>query len=166
MGEIPRHKSSLGTYVERNLFESKAFLALKGVAPQVLILFLGKRWFNKTGRKGKEKRYCVNCDSLIFTYIEAKEKYQITKSRFSRAIDDLLEKGFITIKHKGGGYQQDKSVYALSDQWRFWRPGTVFEERKRESVQRGFCKPNKENSTSKVVPIHSRESEPKKMVLQ
>ena len=112
------YKSSIGTFVERELFESKAFLALKGAAPQVLILFLGKRWFEKIGRKGKEKRYCLNCDSLSFTYIEAEKKFGITKSRFSRAIDELLAKGFITIKHAGGGYQQDKSVYALSDNWK------------------------------------------------
>jgi hypothetical protein len=166
MVKRPRHKKSGGAFVERELYESKAFLVLKGVTPQVLILFLGKRWFEKVGRKGKEKRFCTNCSELVFTYIEAEKEHGITKSRFSRAIDDLLAKGFITIEHKGGGYQKDKSVYALSDQWRFWRPGTVFEERKRESVQRGFCKPNKENSTSKVVPIHSRQNEPKKMVLQ
>jgi len=166
MGEIPKHKSSGGTFVERELFMSKAFLALKGVAPQVLILFLGKRWFEKVGRKGKEKRFCTNCSELVFTYIEAEKKYGITKSRFSRAIDDLLAKGFITIEHKGGGYQKDKSVYALSDKWRFWKPGIVFKERRKETVNRGFCNPKRENPTSKIVPLHSHENEPKKMVLQ
>jgi DNA-binding PadR family transcriptional regulator len=116
---------------------------------------------------GKKSEWvCENFDSISFTYIEANKKHGITKSRFSRAIDDLLAKGFITIKHKGGGYQHDKSVYALSDQWRLWRPDIVFEERKKESVQRGFCKPKRENATSKIVPIHGHEIEPQKMVLQ
>ena len=43
-----------GTFIERDLFESPAFLALRGFAPQLLILILGKRWFDKVGEKGKE----------------------------------------------------------------------------------------------------------------
>jgi DNA-binding PadR family transcriptional regulator len=131
-----------------------------------LILFLGKRWFEKVGRKGKEKRFCTNCSELVFTYIEAEKKYGITKSRFSRAIDDLLAKGFITIKRKGGGYQKDKSVYAISDKWRLWLPNTVIEKRKKEIVQRGFCKPKRGSSTSKIVPMHSHANEAQKKVLQ
>jgi len=166
MAKKPGHKKSGGTFVERELFESKAFLALKGAAPQVLIIFLGKRWFEKVGRKGKEQRFCRNCSELVFTYIEAEKKFEITKSRFSRAIGDLLAKGFISVVHKGGGYQKDKSVYSLLDKWRFWKPGIIHEKRKKEIVERGFCKPKKENSTSKVIPIHSHENEPQKKVLQ
>jgi hypothetical protein len=148
-----------GTWVERDLFESKAYLSLKGFAPQLLILFLAKRQFQKHGRKGKEKRICVNHDSILFTFIEAKEKYGITKSRFSRAIDELLAKGFITIVHHGGGFKQDKSIYALSDKWMLWQPGTVFETRKKVKVQRGFCQP-KTKVTLENVPIHSHENVP------
>jgi hypothetical protein len=166
MGKQSGKNTAGGTFVKRELFESKAFLSLSGIAPQVLIIFLGKRWFEKVGRKGKEKWICNNCDDLIFTYIEAEKKYGITKSRFSRAIKDLLEKGFISMKHKGGGYQKDKSVYAISDNWRLWEPGIVFEKRVKESVQRGFCKPNRKNSTSNIVPLHNHENEPKKMILQ
>ena len=152
-------KAPPGTWVERETFESMAFLALKGFAPQLLILFLAKRRFDQTGRKGKKKRVCTNCESIIFTYVEAKEKYGITKSRFSRAIDELLAKGFITIIHHGGSYKQDKTVYGLSENWRHWQPGTVFEVRERETVKRGFCKPNKK-VTLETVPIHSHENVP------
>jgi hypothetical protein len=166
MGKKSRKRTSGGTFVERELFESKAFLALKGAAPQVLVLFLGKRWFEKIGRKGKEKRVCTNCSELVFTYIEAEKKYKVTKSRFSRAIDDLLAKGFISVEHKGGGYQKDKSVYALSDQWRIWEPGEVIEKRKKENVQRGYCKTRRANTTSKIVHIHSHENESKRVAFQ
>ena len=133
-----------GTWIERELFQSKAFLSLKGFAPQLLILFLAKRKFIKHGRKGKEKHTCTNCDALNFTYLEAKETYGITQPRLTRAIDDLLSKGFIKIKHQGGCYKQDKTIYALSDSWRHWQPGTVINKRKMD-VQRGFRKPNKCN---------------------
>jgi hypothetical protein len=148
-----------GTWVERNLFQSKSFLSLKGFAPQLLILFLAKRRFETVGRDGKQKRICVNCDSIAFTYIEAKNKYGITKSRFSRAIAELLAKGFITIIHQGGSYRRDKNIFALSDKWMFWQPGMVFETREKVGVQRGFCKP-KTKVTLENVPIHSHENVP------
>ena len=153
-----------GTWFEREMFESKAYLSLRGFAPQLLVLFLGKRQYKKYGRKGKEKKICVNRDSLTFAYVEARKKYGVTKSRFSRAIDDLLAKGFITIVHQGGGFKQDKSIYALSDNWMLWQPGMVLETRKKVKVQRGFCKP-KIKVTLENVPIHSHENEPIREVL-
>jgi|WetSurMetagenome_2_1015567.scaffolds.fasta_scaffold779666_2 hypothetical protein len=132
-----------GTYIEKRMFESRAFLALQGSALQVLVLFLGKRIFERVGKKESKKKVCVNCDSITFTYIEAHKKYGFTKQRFLRAIDDLLAKGFIEVKHQGGGYKQDKSIYALSVKWTFWNPGTVFEQRKRDPVQRGFLRPKR-----------------------
>jgi hypothetical protein len=157
-------KSSPGTWVERDVFESNAFLSLKGFAPQLLILFLAKRQFRNHGRQGKQKKICINCDSLTFTYVEAEKKYGVTKSRLSRAIDELLSKGFIAIVHHGGGFKQDKSVYALSNNWMLWQPGTVFETRKKVGVQRGFCKPNSK-VTLENVPIHSHENVPIREVL-
>jgi hypothetical protein len=188
-----KYKFPPGTWVERELFESKAFLALRGVSPQVLILLLGKRQFRKIGGKGKrQKMVCSNCDSIHLTYIEAWEKYGISKPRFARAIDELLAKGFISIKHKGGTFKNDKSIYALSDNWCLWRPGSVFETREKDTVQRGFCKPKgvkkpKEKYTQdelrkqladkvllasdikklthESVPLHSHENVPIKKVL-
>ena len=153
-----------GTWVDRDMFESKAFLSLKGFAPQLLILFLGKRQMLKYGRKGKEKKICVNRDSLTFAYVEARKKYGITKSRFSRAIDELLAKGFITIVHQGGGFKQDKSIYALSEKWMLWQTGIVFETREKVNVQRGFCKPETK-VTLENVPIHSHVNVPIREVL-
>jgi hypothetical protein len=130
-----------GTWIERRMFESRAFLALQGSAPQLLILFLGKRNFERVGKKGSQKLQCMNSDSITFTYIEAEKKHGFTKPRFLRAVDDLLAKGFIEIKHQGGGYKQDKTLYGLSVKWSFWSPGTVFEKRKIDPVQRGFRRP-------------------------
>jgi len=134
---------SQGTFIERRMFESRPFLALQGSASQLLVLFLGKRNFDPIGKKGSKKRVCVNCDSITFTYIEAKERHGFTKPRFSRAIDELLAKGFIEIKHQGGAYKQDKTIYALSVRWTYWNPGTVFERREKDPVQRGFRKPKR-----------------------
>ena len=140
-----------GTWVERDMIESKAFLSLKGVAPQLLIIFLAKRQFEKQGRKGKEKRVCTNRDTIRFTYVEAEKKYEITNPRFNRAIDDLLTKGFIKVAHQGGARKQDQNIYALSDDWRFWRQGMVLGSRQKDPVPRGFCKPKKIKQTLQAV---------------
>ena len=157
-------KLPAGTWVKRDLFKSKAFWSLKGIAPQVLILLLGKRHLKKIKHGKREEWICTNCDDLNFTYIEAEKEYGISKSRFSRAIGELLAKGFISIAHRGGAYKQDKSIYALSDKWMLWQPGTIFETREKVKVQRGFCRP-KTKVTLENVPIHSHENVPIREVL-
>lgn len=91
-----------GTFVERDLIESPAFIALRGVAPQMLIYLLAKREFKKTNNG----RICINGKELKLSYIEL-EKLGITQPRATRGFDELLEKGFIRIEHHGGGCQQD-----------------------------------------------------------
>ena len=140
---MANHKLPPGTWIEREMFESKAFLSLMGFAPQLLILILAKRLFVTHGRRGRQKRVCTNCDKLNITYTEFNNKYGITQPRMTRAIDQLLEKGFLSIVYPGGTYRQDKAIYALSTNWVIWQPGMVFESRERESVARGFCNPKK-----------------------
>jgi hypothetical protein len=137
-------KKAPGTWLEREMFQSPAYFALGGCAPQLLTIFMGKRHFERyPAKKGRDNMVCANCNSLTFTYIEAEQSYGITKSRFSRGIDELLAKGFISIVSHGGAYQQDKTVYALSDRWKRWTPEYVFEERPKVKVERGFCRPKK-----------------------
>jgi len=135
-----------GAYIEADILESQAYLSLLGVAPQVLALFLLKRQFEKVGGKKnkKQKSVCVNSNSLSLTYIEAKEKYGITQPRLTRAIDDLLAKGFLTCTYQGGNQKQDKSTYGMSEKYLLWRPGNVFEKRKFDPVERGFRKPKRD----------------------
>ena len=144
-----KFKLSPGTWLEREMFESQAYLALRGFAPQLLTLLLGKRQFEKTEKKGKERRFCINCDSLTLTYIELEKRYGISKPRTSRGFDELFAKGFTRYKHRGGGYQQDKSIYELIEKWRLWKPGVVFEKREKDNAQRGFCKPKRKPSGKK-----------------
>jgi hypothetical protein len=140
-----KKKASSGTWVEKELWESKAFCSLQGFAPQLLLFFFGKRQFQTYGRTGKQKRVCVNCPKINLTYVEMK-RYGITQPRITRAINQLLEKGFISVVNPGGGYNQDKAIYALIDKWRIWHPGTCFEKREKDSIARGFCKPKAQNA--------------------
>ena len=145
-----------GTWFEREMFQSKAYHALNGWAPQMLTIFLSKRNFGKSGRRGKEKRFCTNCTELEFSYSEAKSRFGITVPRFKRALDDLLAKGFISISYHGGTHRHDKSKYSLSNKWGTWAPGDVLEIRHRENIHRGFQKKTK--IAYETVVIHTNVS--------
>ena len=140
-----------GAFIPKEILESKAYLALKGIAPQVLGLFMLKRQFEKipVPKGEKVKKKCVNGQSLSLTYIEAKKKYGITQPRLTRAIDELLAKGFLKCTYQGGTGKKDKSTYGLIDTYLLWRPGTVFEKRKFDPVERGFRKPKRDGREKK-----------------
>ena len=143
-----------GTWVERDLYTSRAFHALTGFAPQLLVMFLGKRDM----RKKNGKYVCINQENITMTYAELeniypRRKYEenlpkgITRTRINAALKQLLAKGFIKIIHHGGGFQQDKSIYALIDDWRLWWPGQVIYERPKDTRKLGYRKPkNKSNA--------------------
>ena len=137
-----RHKKSPVIVIERTLLNSKAYLALGGIAPQLLMLFYFKRRLEKVGKKGKERWICTNAAEIEFTYLEAKSKYGISNPRFTRGIDNLIANGFLDIVHQGGAYRHDKTIYALSNRWtKFGSPDFENFERQKETVQRGYCKP-------------------------
>jgi hypothetical protein len=124
-----------GTFVLSDVYESGAFWALKGAAPQMLIYLFGKREFRRVNKTDKHPK-CVNDHELFLSYIEL-QKLGITQPRATRGFDDLLAKGFIEIIHAGGGCQRDQSIYSLSNRWLFWKRGTIFSKRP-GVIKRGF----------------------------
>jgi len=139
------------TRIETKMYTSKAFLSLSATSVKVLILFLGKRRliFPKDRKGGKGVMVCENSNDLTMTYKELGNKpFNFTRPRITRAIDELLAKGFISVVDAakgfisvvdaGGAYKQHKAVYALSDLWQQWKPGIKpFNTRVRD-VNRGF----------------------------
>lgn len=152
-------KKSGGTFIPRELSESPAYIALSGFAPQLLVLIFNKRIFQQHGRKGKDKRVCINADAINITYTEFKTKFGVPHPRLTRGIDQLLEKGFIEIAHYGGAFRKDKSVFALSDKWRIWQPGTCFQTRP-SVVKKGYQNHRKKITANETVPIHTNETVP------
>lgn len=131
-----RYTLSDGTYLVKDLLSSTAYFALSGVAPQVLTIFHCKLIKKRISKRARKSEYIVlNAKNLFFTYAEAKSKYGLTKPRFTRAIDQLVEKGFIDIVRQGGGLEGDYSVYAISNRWEKY--GTIgFKEAKRKKGRR------------------------------
>ena len=81
--------------------------------------------------KHPDHHHYLNLQAKLYVNFLPPKVLPVLPEKFRRHY--LLAKGFITIKHRGGGYQKNKSVYALSDQWRLWRSEIVFAEREREA---------------------------------
>lgn len=126
------------------IFISKAWLSLTGIAPQVYMIFLLKRKMVKINKKkGKEKYRCVNTRELVFTYAEAKDPYGIAPTTFRRAIDDLISKGLIDVVTSVGGLFKEVTLYGLSDRWRNYdKPEFEENPRPKRNHTVGFCKPD------------------------
>lgn len=107
--------------LERAMIESSAFRVLSGTGIKVLLDFLGKRKIEKKRDKVKRKDRVVilNNGQLVYTYDEAKRR-GITRPAFARALDDLIEHGFLDVAQSGAGLFRSATLYALSDRWKSW----------------------------------------------
>lgn len=131
-----------GFFVERDLFLSEAFKALKLSGVRVLLYVLDSRIFEskkqaKTKKGSLRKREAINLDDLRIPYDIVKKKTGLAMSSITVGIDDLLAKGFLELKYHGGTAKHDLSLYLWKDSWRFWKPGVVFTKRPKRS-RRGF----------------------------
>jgi hypothetical protein len=142
--------------VDKDVLNSKAFSSLrKGSTIIVYIDFLQKRkLFDAKTKRGKKRWVIVNNGEIEYTYSEAKKKRGFTKPRFHAAIKELVEKGLIDITHAGGGYDGDKSLYAISDRWKkYGTPEFESVTMQKDTRQaRGFStvhERNKQKDTSK-----------------
>lgn len=132
--------------LEQRLVKSRAWLSLSGAATQVYLIFRTKCQISKGyGKPGRHDRVIVNNGTIEFTYLEAEKKYGISKHRFMRALDQLIDRGFIDVKATGMGVHKVKTWYAIGDRWRDY--GTLaFCEAKRPEpsiANPGFRRGNK-----------------------
>jgi DNA-binding PadR family transcriptional regulator len=112
-------------FLERDLLRADVFRSLARKSIHVYFDFRMKcRWQKVKKSKRRDTWVIANNGDIEYTYTEA-EKRGISRASFMRAIDELVEKGFLDISHSGsGGIKGDKSKYAISDRWRDW--GTEF----------------------------------------
>jgi hypothetical protein len=112
-------KESTVIVLEQRLVKSAVWLSLSGTAKAVYLLFRTKCKVGRPpGKPGKRGWMILNNGELVFTYREAWRKYAITASRFRRAIDELIEKGFIDVEATGMGVHKVTTLYAVSERWR------------------------------------------------
>ena len=128
-----------GIFIERELFQSDAFLSLGKNSIKVLFALLDNREREpqsqaKDKKGNKRKARFINLDSLEIPYGRLEKVYKISRSNIPVAIDELLAKGFIKISYHGGACKHDKTTYAWLDNYLLWtKHSTPFEIRpKRE----------------------------------
>jgi len=129
-------RKSLKTWIWHGIVESRAFVALTGKSPQVLLIFYRKvRVEPAKHPKYRNEMIPSNDGALEFCYSEAKRR-GITTGQFTRAISQLVEFGFIDIVEPGTGLFKVKTIYSLSDRWQKWgTPEFVKHERAKDERQ-------------------------------
>ena len=149
------NSKSKNIWIEREMILSPAFRKLNGRAMEVLLLFLYRRQWKQAGRKGKW--YTTNNGEIVFPYKEAKKRFKIPKSSFARAIDKLMEHGFIEIAHLGGGLIGDCTRYSISERWRkYGTDSFVRKKRPKDTRGFGFTAKNWEEKTGRKRRIESK----------
>ncbi len=154
-----RGRFKQGTFIEQTLLLSPAYVKLSSAGKVILGALLLKRDFNN-------KHECLNKDDLTMTYKEL-EAIGLARTSITNGWDDLLAKGFIAVIRLGGAYQEDKSIYGLTDDWRFWQNGDdpVRVRKKGKSagyhaLQQYHERDVKIISTTDSGPTHTTESAP------
>lgn len=135
-------KMAGGTFVDAEMILSKAYRELTGTGAKVLLVFLLKKPMEKINKKWVPKE---EGGEIRFTYREAERKHGISRPRFTRALDDLIDKGFIDLNYQGGGMQGDQSLYRLSEMWRnYGTDDFKVLRRPKKGLRIGFIKKNKQ----------------------
>lgn len=115
---MPTGKKGRIIVLDQALVTSPVWLSLKGKAPKVYLIFRTKCRVAKVGAGKRQRTEITNNGELIFKYDEAKKLYRISDKAFTRAIDELIEKGFLDISESGQGVCKLTTKYAISDRWK------------------------------------------------
>jgi hypothetical protein len=138
----PKHGSLYGgTFIKREVYLSPAWKSLSKNGLKAFMAFYDARIMaqpkGKKGDKGGD-HVCVNKDNLGVTHGNF-ERFGIPRGKVSAAISECMAKGFIELRHSGGNQRGDRNIYALSEKWRYWKPGSgpcqVREKREKHGYQ-------------------------------
>ncbi|MHC4463582.1 MAG: hypothetical protein ACYS30_19450 [Planctomycetota bacterium] len=110
--------------LSKKMIRSKAFVELTGAAKQILLelrMRLTLECYKPSrpyGKRGDVKSfYAKNNGKLRFTYKQAQKMFEYSSSTISKAIDQLVEKGWIEIVELGCGVQRRSHKFALIKNW-------------------------------------------------
>ena len=119
---VKKRKGISGIWYGKKLLTSISYQQLSASAIRVLNQFYLKRQLfdSKTAESLKIDRDSAlmvrNNKEIIFTYSEAKIKCGIkSNGAFTKAIDKLIEVGFIEMAKQGGNHLSSK--FSISDRW-------------------------------------------------
>ena len=143
-------------FIDRRMHRSPAFRKMTKSSIFILLEFYSRRQVAKIPRRGYQ---ISNNGEILFTYAEAQNKFGISRSTFRRAIDQLVNLGFIDIAHHGGGMMKDSSKYGISERWRdYGREEYIKKSRQKDTRKLGFTKKNWEERTGRKRKLKSKTS--------
>ena len=104
-------KRPIGVYLEGELLKSPAFDDLNRTEVKVLLRFYQKRQISgKKDNRGHRSKEVLNNGKIEFYYQEAQEM-RVSPAMFARALDGLIEHGFIDVTRTGKGmYKTEEPV--------------------------------------------------------
>lgn len=139
--------------LERGMVKSKAWLSLQDTPMKAYLLFRCKCQIDtsKAARKRKLEERVANNGEIQFTYKEARDKYGFSFSRFARAVDQLVEKGFLDIAKTGSGAYRATTLYAISGRWRLYGTGAFQSARRTKPKYHPGAKFQRESSKEKAM---------------
>jgi hypothetical protein len=128
-----------GIFIYRTMLLSVAFLSLNNSGKTMLLALLNVRKRESyKDRKTKKTVHVLDGNNLEMTYVTLKKVWGLNQQAVSRAIDDLLAKGFIKIVHQGGLGEHDKARYSLVDDYQQWTSKTPAIRIRERDVRRGY----------------------------
>jgi DNA-binding MarR family transcriptional regulator len=139
--EWPYFPEHGGVKIQHEMYSSKAFLSLSGGALNFLIILLDNRNIDKLHKKQTGLIRFTNEDSLTAPYRTLEKKHGMKPYAVTRAIDELLAKGFIEIVNnnndninyflENGQIKREESIYSLSENYKKWKKDKVFHVRQK-----------------------------------
>jgi DNA-binding MarR family transcriptional regulator len=133
--------------LSKKMLRSKAFVSLTGAAKQILIeLYTRLKLESYKPRKrhrNSERFFAVNNGELVLSYKSIHKQFGYSTATISKAIDRLVEHGFIEIAELGCGVKRQSHKIALINNWQEYetenfRPGQG--KPKAGPVNKGFKK--------------------------
>ena len=134
-----KRQKSNGVFLPADLINSKAWLDIAGKWNcQVFIEFMRRRKMRKRKNiKGKRGNDWVieNNGEIVFTYNEAIDFFGFDRKCFTKAVDKLIEVGFLDITHQGTA-QGDPSTYYISERWRKYGTPDFKQQKRRKGTRK------------------------------
>lgn len=142
---IEKKRVSEKIWIWRALIKSEAFKKISNKSVRVLLIFFTKVQNAEVPKyigtkKGGTEWIISNNDRIVFTYREAKEKYGINYSSFSKSISELVQNGFIDVARPGIGLARIVTLYAISERWRDYGTEKFVEKKVHKQISYRFPK--------------------------
>ena len=142
-------RKAKGFWVFDELIQSDAFRGLSGIEKDILLFILTRRKFNR--RNGKDTYDFwepLNANGITIPHVAVIDFFSKGKqpppvgSTITRAIQKLMERGFLEPLTIGGNGKGNMTVYRLAHDWRVWHMGDspVYTKAGMSRVK-GFCFP-------------------------